>query len=71
MDKNELTGVIGIGVIVIILAICVPLVWAASIAMGVILLALTGILAIGVVTSVVGALPKKEKPVEEEITEEV
>ena len=70
MDKNQRTGVIGIAVIVIVLAICVPIVWSTSIVMGVILLALTAILASGVVTSIVGALPKKEKPVEEETSEE-
>lgn len=56
MNKNELTGVIGVAIITIALGISVPFVMASAFAMGIILLVLTVILGIGVIVSVVAAI---------------
>lgn len=56
MNKNELTGVIGVAIITIALGISVPFVMASVFALGIILLVLTVILGIGVIVSVVAAI---------------
>lgn len=73
MNKNELSGVIGIAVITIFLGISVPVVMASAFALGIILLVITVFLGIGVIVSVVKAIQEhraKNAPVVDEDEEQ-